>query len=58
MNDYYEEPIALVEHDGFWEGGQLLIGDEVDVKKLKTMGSLYSSEISSVFSMQFLWLCC
>ena len=23
VNDYYEEPIALIGHDGFCEGGQL-----------------------------------
>jgi len=27
VNDYYEEPIALIGHDGFWEGGQLLVAN-------------------------------
>ena len=44
VNDYYEEPIALVEHDGFCEGGQLLVGDEADARKQKTMEALYSSK--------------
>ena len=47
MNDYYEEPIALIEHDGFCEGGQLLVGDDADARKLKAMEALYSDKFKN-----------
>jgi hypothetical protein len=43
VNSCYEEPIVLIGHDGFCEGGQLGVGDEADARKLKTMEALYST---------------
>jgi len=41
VNDYYKEHIALIEHDEFCEGGQLLVCDDADARKQKTMEALY-----------------
>jgi len=38
VNDYYEEPIALIGHDGFCEGGQLSLD-----RYLNLMEALYST---------------